>query len=165
MKATNRGCVIRPVYRSANPRQLYRSFEEGWRHMELRTFQSTVITRRLPKNAVMERGIFSAIKKIFRFCHFGFSMQNGDSEIVTELPKSSVVLFKVVIFRRCLLRLKKVMARVIFRASPTIDSAINTSTGGYHITLFQRVVLTIKRRQNKTYFKWRWLNTNNLSRV
>lgn len=80
--------------------------------MELRTFQSTVITRRLPKNAVMERGIFSAIKKIFRFCHFGFSMQNGDSEIVTELPKSSVVLFKVVIFQRCLLRLKKVMARV-----------------------------------------------------
>lgn len=38
------------------------------------------------------------------------------------------------------------MARVIFRASPTIDSAINTSTGGYHITLFQRVVLTIKKK-------------------
>lgn len=38
------------------------------------------------------------------------------------------------------------MARVIFRASPTIDSAINTSTGGYHMTLFQRVVLTIKKK-------------------
>lgn len=38
------------------------------------------------------------------------------------------------------------MARFIFRASPTIDSAINTSTGGYHITLFQRVVLTIKKK-------------------
>lgn len=42
------------------------------------------------------------------------------------------------------------MARVIFRASPTIDSAINTSTGGYHITLFQRVVLTIKKKKDKT---------------
>lgn len=124
--------------------------------MELRTFQSTVITRRLPKNAVMERGIFSAIKKIFRFCHFGLSMQNGDSKkIVAGLPKSSVVLFKVVIFQRCLLRLKKVMARVIFRASPTIDSAINTSTGGYHITLFQRVVLTIKKKTKQNLFQMR----------
>lgn len=47
------------------------------------------------------------------------------------------------------------MARVIFRASPTIDSAINTSTGGYHITLFQRVVLTIKKKTKQNLFQMR----------
>ena len=103
-------------------------------------------------------------------------MQNGDSEIVAELPKSSAVLFKVVIFQD-VYKVEESYGESYLQGLP------NNRLGNQYFdrrisynTFPTRCPNDKKKRQNKTYFKWeknlflwktsrRWLNTNNLSRV